>query len=165
MIKNILEHMALSRSDRRQHLKLDQPCDERGLIYSYHLSGLLAYVLHTTIPKKGDNAIVCHGCNNARCSNPDHLYWGSYKDNHIDQVENGTWESPHARTKKKYGEENVSEIYSINGKKERPGGRKSKTEEHKQKISESIRNKLESGNYKPGRKSDPRKSTRADTSL
>ena len=130
---NIIEYMSLTRNERKNHLKLDDPCDERGLLYSYHLTGLLAYYLHTTIPKKGDNAIVCHGCNNAGCSNPAHLYWGSYKDNHMDQVENGTWANPHERTKKKYGIDKVTEIYSKNAKGNK-GNRLLRTETHKENI-------------------------------
>ena len=165
MLKTITEYMLLSRDDRRNHLKLDTPCDERGLVYSYHLTGLLAYFLGTTIPKKGDNAIVCHGCNNAKCSNPNHLYWGSYMDNHYDQVENGTWESPFARAKKKYSDEEISKIYSENSKGNK-GNKKPRSEEHKRKISESIKNKLQSGDYKPGRKkSVGGKSIGADTTL
>lgn len=165
MLKSILEYMLLSRNDRRLHLKLDESCDERGLIYSYHLTGLLAYLLGTTIPKKGDNAIVCHGCHNAKCSNPNHLYWGSYMDNHQDQVENGTWQNPYARTKKKYGNERVSSIYSENAKGNK-GNKNPRSEEHKRKISESIKNKFQSGDYKPGRKkSTGGKSIGADTGL
>ncbi len=151
MLTVITDYMLLTREERRAHLKLDELCDERGLMYSYHLTGLLAFVLNTTIPKKGDNAIVCHGCNNSKCSNPSHLYWGSYKDNHIDQIENGTWQNPYERAKKKYGVDKASKIYSENSKGNK-GGNSPKSEEHKRKISEAIKAKILSGDYKPGRK-------------
>lgn len=138
MLVTIIEYMNQTREERRSRLKLDEPCDERGLVYSYHLTGLLAYLTNTSIPKKGDNAIVCHGCNNAKCSNPNHLYWGSYKDNHTDQVENGTWDSPYARAKKKYSTVEMNEIYSNNAKGNK-GNKQPRSEEHKRKISESMK--------------------------
>ncbi len=137
MLKTITEYMLIARDDRRNHLKLDTPCDERGLVYSYHLTGLLAYFLGTTIPKKGDNAIVCHGCNNPKCSNPNHLYWGSYKDNHCDQVERGTHCSPYERLVLKHGEEKAKKILTENGKKNK-GSNSPKTEEHRKNISKSL---------------------------
>lgn len=36
-------------------------------------------------PAEGDMA--CHDCDNVRCVNPDHLYWGNAKSNHQDAVE------------------------------------------------------------------------------
>jgi hypothetical protein len=134
----ISEYMKLLRDDRRTHLKLNEPCDIRGIRYSYNLIGLVAYFLNTSIPQKGDNAIVCHGCNNPSCSNPNHLYWGSYKDNHIDQIESGTWQSPYERTVKKYGTDATISMLAESGKVggKRLSGR-SKSEAHKKNIANS----------------------------
>jgi len=90
------------------------------------------------VPQKGDNAIVCHACNNSGCSNPNHLYWGSYKDNHSDQVESGTWQSPYARTVNKYGIDTTISMLTKSGKE---GGKKllgrSKSDNHKKSLSNS----------------------------
>lgn len=114
---DIKEYMQQSREVRRSHLALSDGCDDRGLRYSYNLIALLAYMRDTTIPQKGDKAIVCHACNNPKCSNPTHLYWGSYSDNLLDQKEAGTYNSPHARAVAKYGKVAASDIAKANGKK------------------------------------------------
>lgn len=33
----------------------------------------------------------CHKCNNKRCCNPEHLYWGTRKQNHRQAMEDGLW--------------------------------------------------------------------------
>ena len=138
-MKTIMEYMQQSRDERRAHLKLNEACDERGLRYSYNLIALLAWLLDTTFPQKGDKVIVCHACHNSKCSNPNHLYWGTYKDNHDDQVEAGTHASIYERTMKKYGTNKHKEILSASGSK---GGTAlkgiAKTDEHKQKISKAL---------------------------
>jgi hypothetical protein len=35
----------------------------------------------------GTSVIACHKCDNASCVNPDHLYWGSRRDNSRDFIE------------------------------------------------------------------------------
>lgn len=100
MIK-IEEYMVLSREERRKHLNLSEACIERGGD-SRQFRGLLAHVLDTTIPS-GLKTYLCHACHNGKCSNPNHLYWGSAKDNVIDQIENGTWKPLNERMQEKYG--------------------------------------------------------------
>lgn len=85
----IEEYMLKSRQERREHLELTQSCIEIGGHASTVFKGLLAHHLKTTIPK-GMVALLCHACNNPKCSNPAHLYWGTAKDNYLDMVENGT---------------------------------------------------------------------------
>jgi len=42
-----------------------------------------------------DNDIyVCHSCGNRRCCNPNHLYIGTAKENHLDAVYHGTHKKP-----------------------------------------------------------------------
>lgn len=50
-----------------------------------------SYFLH-----KGDpgNLHILHRCGNRRCCNPDHLYAGTDKDNHLDAVKDGTHSPP-----------------------------------------------------------------------
>jgi hypothetical protein len=81
--------MALTREERRAHLKLDEPCILIGGHSSTVFKGLLAHHLRTTIPE-GKSAFLCHACNIPKCSNPAHLYWGTPKDNYLDMVEAGT---------------------------------------------------------------------------
>jgi hypothetical protein len=92
--------MKLSREHRRSHLKLEDHCIEIGGD-SRVFRGLLAHFLGTTIG--GKSCYVCHACNNPKCSNPNHLYWGSPIDNVIDQKESGTWKSGYQKLLDKYG--------------------------------------------------------------
>lgn len=104
MYQDINEYMLKSRDTRRKHLRLSLPCIEIGGSGSKEFRGLLAHKLKTTIPK-GKFIMLCHACHNWKCSNPNHLYWGSAKDNTIDQMENGTYASISNRSIAKYGED------------------------------------------------------------
>lgn len=85
----IENYIKLSREDRRKHLNLSEKCIERGGI-SGDFKGLLAAHLNTSIPFKMKGKIcLCHACNNSSCSNPNHLYWGTYSDNMIDYMNSG----------------------------------------------------------------------------
>lgn len=75
-------------ADRRAHLKLTEACVEIGTTYSREYRGLLAHFLKTTLPLKKE-AVLCHACHNSGCSNPRHLYWGTFSDNLNDAVANG----------------------------------------------------------------------------
>lgn len=136
MFIKMKEYIKLSRSERRKHLNLDTDCIEIGGD-SRSFRGLLAHYLKTTIDK---NVYVCHACNNDKCSNVDHLYWGTPKDNHIDQVEYGSWSSPRERTIKKYGLEEANKISkkasALGGKS--GGGKNKLSKEQIQKYKESI---------------------------
>ena len=88
-VENLLKE---TRENRRSHLKLDEDCIERGnLKNSAYLIGLVAVHLDTTVPISGYKIRVCHACNNPQCCNPNHLYFGSPKDNIQDEIENGTY--------------------------------------------------------------------------
>lgn len=128
-------------TERKQHLKLKLPCKERGG-NSTMFRGLLADFLNTDIfiDKK---ILLCHACHNAKCSNPEHLYWGSYKENINDQIANGTWKNVWERQVDKYGYE---EACNRNARGNKAAGGKAnkgkpKSEEHKKKISESLKKK------------------------
>jgi hypothetical protein len=139
---DITEFITRSRDERRQHLKLEEPCCVRGGNSTNH-KGVLAEYLGTTIPK--GRILLCHACHNGSCSNPRHLYWGTDKDNlAIDRVEQpGGWKSPWERSVEKYGYEEACRKNSRGNKS--LGGKankgKTKSEEHKKKIAESIRRK------------------------
>ena len=103
---------------------------------------MLAVYLDTTIPS-GYKVLLCHKCNNPKCSNPYHLYFGTPKENVNDSKENGTWTPVWDKMVKKYGYE---EACKINGKGNKSAGGKAgkgkqKSEEHKKKISEAIKAK------------------------
>ena len=91
-------------SERQKHLLLSTPCEERGGV-SKDFRGLLARELDTSMPCGGAGRRIhlCHACNNHKCSNPLHLYWGTPLENHQDQVAHGTWILPSDRLKKKLG--------------------------------------------------------------
>lgn len=113
LFEDINEYMKRPREERRKHLLLDECCIEIGGLSQFY-RGLLAHHLGTTI---GDRSVyVCHACNNPKCSNPNHLYWGSPTDNIIDQKEAGTWKSGYRKMIDKYGEEKVKQMLSSRSK-------------------------------------------------
>lgn len=138
-MKDIYEYITLPKVERQSHLKLDEPCIERGA-GSYYFKGLLAHVLDTTVPT-GQKIHLCHACNNGACGNPNHLYWGTSQENRQDQVVNGgktIWE----RTVEKYGLEEARKLNSRKGNTHGEGNKgKTKSPEHKAKIAEAIKAK------------------------
>lgn len=129
-------------AERQFHLRLGEPCIERGVAAgkgtSTFCKGLLAHIHDTTIPT-GMKVHVCHACNNQICSNPNHLYWGTARENRLDQKVVGSlsiWE----RTVQKHGLEqaliNLKKSSSKGGKANRG---KSKTAEHIENMRNAIR--------------------------
>jgi len=137
----IEDYIFLDKRERQNHLDLSEPCIERGghkTLLSTQCKALLAHILDTTIPS-GSKIHCCHACNNDRCCNPKHLYWGTARENVDDGIQNGTIKSIYENTKNKYGEKRYKEMLSKNGKKfGYLGGLKSKgkpkSEEHKEKL-------------------------------
>ena len=83
-MQDIYEYIKRPKIQRQEHLDLDDYCIERGG-GSTLCKGLLAHLLETTIPS-GHMILVCHACNNGKCSNPKHLYWGTPSENRMDRV-------------------------------------------------------------------------------
>ena len=137
---NVQEFIRESREVRRSHLNLNAECCERGGNSTNH-KGVLAEYLNTTIPS--GRILLCHACNNPRCSNPKHLYWGTDYDNIIiDGKEFGTHKSPWDRRVEKYGYEKASAMNSKVGNTNGFGNKgKPKSDEHKRKIAESLKRK------------------------
>jgi HNH endonuclease len=109
-----------------------------------YLKGLLAHLHNTTIPS-GKKIHVCHACHNAKCSNPNHLYWGTASENKID-ANNFYGKTIWDHMVEKYGLEEAKrrqsrpkEHYSQAGKKGNEG--KPKSPEQKEKISKAIKQK------------------------
>lgn len=107
----IEDYMKLTLEERQKHLMLDQPCVERGGS-SFDFRGLIAHMLDTTIPH-GKPIYLCHACNNSKCGNPQHLYWGTPRENHDDKVRAGRWKNPWDCMKHR---PDASEIQSRSGK-------------------------------------------------
>ena len=130
-----------TREERRAHLNLESDCIERGG-NSTMFRGLLAVHLGTEI-YESKKVVLCHACHNPKCSNPEHLYWGTYKDNIEDQKENGTWKDVWTRRVEKHGLEEAKRQQARGDKS--AGGKankgKPKSEEHRRKIAEAIRQK------------------------
>lgn len=126
----ISDYIQRSKEDRQAHLRLEQPCSEIGGNSSTEFKGLLAYYLGTTIPDRGRGfkTPLCHACGNAKCSNVEHLYWGTAKENVADAVAHGTFLSRYERSLAKYGVEGMKEIAARAGKAS--GEAKRKPQEH-----------------------------------
>lgn len=126
-----------TKQERQTHLKLSEPCLERGGDSTNH-RGVLAQYLDTTIPS--GKILLCHACHNGKCSNPKHLYWGVDKENFEDSIQNGrktVWEYMVA----KYGIEEAKKMNSKNYSRNLAvlGGQTKKSDEHKQKIAKAVK--------------------------
>ena len=141
-MKDINEYIQIPYEERTAHLDLNSECIEIGG-NSTSFKGLLSHMLGVTIPT-GSRILLCHKCHNKNCSNPNHLYYGTPKENIIDQKENGTFKTAWERMVEKYGYEDACRRNS-RGNKATAGGRankgKPKSAEHRKKISESLKNK------------------------
>lgn len=135
------EYIKLSKKERQTHINLNELCLERGGNSTNH-RGVLAQFLHTNIP--GHKILLAHACNNAKCSNPHHLYWSTHRENTVeDGTTFGTWKNAWQRTVEKYGLEEAKRLNSRSDKSKAGKGNagKPKSEEHKKKISEALKNK------------------------
>lgn len=128
----IADYILLPQTERQVHLKLDEPCIERGG-QSMYLKGLLAHLHDTSIPS-GKKIHVCHACHNGACSNPNHIYWGTASENRLDAVANGA-KSIWQNMVDKYGLDIAKEMNSKKGNKNGSGNKGvSKSGEHKANI-------------------------------
>lgn len=142
-MENINEYILRPYSERVAHLDLKSECREIGG-NSTSFKGLVSHILNVTIPN-GSKILLCHKCHNDKCSNPNHLYYGTPKENIIDQRENGTFKTAWERMVEKHGYE---EACRINGRGNKSAGGKAnkgklKSEEHKRKISESLKKRAD----------------------
>lgn len=147
-MKDIIEYIKEDYSERTKHLDLTSECREIGG-NSTSFKGLLSHVLGVTIPNSS-KILLCHKCHNSKCSNPKHLYYGTPKENTQDQVENGTFIPVWERLVKKYGYEEACKRNSRQATAHLGGlanKGKVKSEEHKRKIAETIKNKHQKGEY------------------
>lgn len=111
----IENYMKSSLEERQRHLKLDEFCLERGG-NSSDFRGLMAEKFDTTIPVKKQQIYLCHACNNDKCGNSNHLYWGTPLENHNDKVRAGKWKNPWELLVQRVGEEKAHNIAVRAGK-------------------------------------------------
>ncbi|MCK9532364.1 MAG: HNH endonuclease [Gammaproteobacteria bacterium] len=139
---DIEQYIRLPLNERQAHLKLEENCIVRGGPkdggLSSYCKGLMAHILDTTIPS-GMKIHICHACHNKHCSNPKHLYWGTAKENAIDNYNNGA-KTARERTIEKYGIEKANEIFKLNStlaaaKGGRKGKGKPKSDHHRLALS------------------------------
>lgn len=102
--------------------------------------GLLAHILDTSIPE-GYGILCCHACNNAKCSNPNHLYWGTGRENYLDTPRVDGW----TLRVQKFGYKKACQMNKRSSKQAAKAGAgnkgKPKSEEHRRKISEAMMGK------------------------
>jgi hypothetical protein len=119
MFEIIENYIKKSKEERMAHVVLSEPCIEIGG-NSIEFRGLLAHHLKTEIPT-GKKVLCAHACNNGKCSNPRHLYWGTYSENLIDAQNAGVRKSFYQQALEKYGLEKTREMWAERGRK---GGKK-----------------------------------------
>jgi hypothetical protein len=134
-------YILLSREERRKHLILNDQCIEIGGD-SRNFKGLLSYHLCTTMGH--GNIFLCHACNNEKCSNPNHLYWGTPKDNTQDYMKTEKYKSVYQHCIDKYGIEETKKICKKAAANANKSKRKSKidhfTDETKRLWEQAIKN-------------------------
>lgn len=127
MIK-LTDYIKLDLKDRKSHIDLTSDCLERGGNSTNH-RGVLAQYLNTWVSGKG--VVLAHACNNGNCSNPNHLYWATYRENIVlDGTKFSTWKSTWERLVEKYGYE---EACAMNSRANKSKG-KEFSEEHKANL-------------------------------
>jgi hypothetical protein len=135
---DIEEYIALTKKERQSHIDLTTVCIEEGS--QYKRKRLLAQFLNTTVPT--GRILLCHACNNHKCSNLKHLYFGTDRENIVeDGQQYGTWKNVWERTLEKNGYDETCQIRSerMVGNKFGEGNKGgTKSEEHKKKIAETI---------------------------
>lgn len=137
---DLTEFITRSRDERRAHLQLDEACVERGGNSTNH-KGVLAQYMGTTIPS--GRILLCHACNNDKCSNPKHLYWGTDKENIT--IDNPEWKTVWERRVDKLGYAEACKSQGHKGNTFGSGNKgKPKSEEHKKKIAEGVKRKYNS---------------------
>lgn len=86
-----------SRHYRMTHIDLNTPCVISDKLYTKKVGdkpraaspeyrNALAEFTNTNLPT-GNDYQACHACNDGRCVNPQHIYWGTPKENHDDLLE------------------------------------------------------------------------------
>lgn len=104
MFQLIEEYIQKPQIERLSHVVLSEPCIEIGGRLSTEYRGLLAHHLMTTIPT-AKKILLCHACGNGKCSNPRHLYWGTYSENLRDAYNHGAMKTQKEYYIEKHGEE------------------------------------------------------------
>lgn len=131
------EYLKYGKNQRQSHLDLDEMCLERGGISTNH-RGVLAQYLNT--PIYGKPADLCHACNNDKCSNPKHLYWGTRQENIHDAIARGTFKGAWGSRVEKYGIDEARRMNARPGNTSAKGNKgKPKSEEHRRNISEGLK--------------------------
>ena len=84
----------------------------KRLVFAHRISLYIATKKHPL------NLLACHRCNNAKCINPDHLYWGTDSQNMIDRSMAGN------HNKQKISAEQALEIRDYKGLTQKKLGEK-----------------------------------------
>jgi hypothetical protein len=137
MFEKIEDYILKDISSRQSHIDLKEKCIEIGGFNSTYYKGLLAHCLKTTIPTLNKNIQLCHLCGNSKCSNPNHLYWGTRSENENDKKIHGTFKSLRELTIQKHGLEKANKIFkkaSSSGGKKGGGSNKLRADEIEERL-------------------------------
>lgn len=88
----LTKHLEKTREERRAHLNLSTPCELNVSALSYRGRLLALLGLNDDVPKCFRHQVhTCHACCNdsgkGSCGNPQHLYFGTAKENLFDRYE------------------------------------------------------------------------------
>lgn len=80
---DIDQYILKPKEERQQHIHLEDPCEEGSSFAQQFVRQRLAEHLEVTMPS-GHKILCCHACNNNRCINLQHVYFGTPRENQLD---------------------------------------------------------------------------------
>lgn len=137
----INEFMKLPLEQRKSHIDLTSDCINVGSRQTVKNRKLLMELYSIDNTPKG-RILVCHACNNPNCINLYHIYFGTDRENIVeDGIKFGSFKNIWERRKEKYTEEELiaQQRKGDKAKGGRSGKGRPKSEEQKRKTAISVK--------------------------